>query len=140
MKKSILLTGGAGYIGSILTNYLLENGYIVRIIDNFIYEQNTLASYMYNKNLEVIKGDIRDKSLIKDLMKKSDIIIPLAGYVGAPLCNLKKHEVEEVNFKSNTFLFSLKSKDQIELSGWLLINGKQQSILSIDFMFKSKGV
>ena len=115
MKKSILLTGGAGYIGSILTNYLLENGYIVRIIDNFIYEQNTLASYMYNKNLEVIKGDIRDKSLIKDLMKKSDIIIPLAGYVGAPLCNLKKHEVEEVNFKSNTFLFSLKSKDQIIL-------------------------
>ena len=115
MKKSILLTGGAGYIGSILTNYLLENGYVVRIIDNFIYEQNTLASYMYNKNLEVIKGDIRDKSLIKDLMKKSDIIIPLAGYVGAPLCNLKKHEVEEVNFKSNTFLFSLKSKDQIIL-------------------------
>ena len=48
-------------------------------------------------------------------MKKSDIIIPLAGYVGAPLCNLKKHEVEEVNFKSNTFLFSLKSKDQIIL-------------------------
>ena len=95
MKKSILLTGGAGYIGSILTNYLLENGYVVRIIDNFIYEQNTLASYMYNKNLEVIKGDIRDKSLIKDLMKKSDIIIPLAGYVGAPLCNLKKHEVEK---------------------------------------------
>ena len=48
-------------------------------------------------------------------MKKSDIIIPLAGYVGAPLCNLKKHEVEEINFKSNIFLFSNKSKDQIIL-------------------------
>jgi len=115
MKKSVLLTGGAGYIGSVLTDYLLKNNYYVRIIDNFIYEQNTLASYVYNKNLEIIRGDIRDKDLIKENIKKSDIIIPLAGYVGAPLCNLKKHEVEEINFESNIFLFSKKSKDQIIL-------------------------
>ena len=115
MKKSILLTGGAGYIGSILTGYLLKNDYKVTVVDNFIYEQNTLASFMYDENLEIIKGDIRDQNLIKENMKKSDIIIPLAGYVGAPLCNLKKHEVEEINFKSNIFLFSNKSKDQIIL-------------------------
>ena len=103
MKKSILLTGGAGYIGSILTGYLLKNDYKVTVVDNFIYEQNTIASFMYDENLEIIKGDIRDQNLIKENMKKSDIIIPLAGYVGAPLCNLKKHEVEEINFKSNIF-------------------------------------
>lgn len=65
---NILLTGGGGYIGSILTSYLLDNNYKVTVIDSFVYDQNTLANYCLNQNLNIIKSDIRNISELKKIL------------------------------------------------------------------------
>lgn len=109
----ILLTGGAGYIGSILTQFLLELGYKVTVIDNFMYRQNSLNHVMHYQNLTIINGDIRDKHLIGKIVKHSDIIIPLAAIVGAPACEKHKHISENVNFDANLEILKQKSKDQL---------------------------
>ena len=71
--NKILVTGGAGYIGSILVEELLKNIFQVTVIDNFLYSQNSLAHLLHYNNLEVYNGDCRDKDLIKNLIKKNDI-------------------------------------------------------------------
>ena len=82
----ILITGGAGYIGSILVPLLLKQGYIVTVVDTFKSNNNALASSIHDKNFTPIRGDVRDTALMKELTKKADYIIPLAALVGAPLC------------------------------------------------------
>ena len=84
--SKILVTGGAGYIGSILTEQLLIEGFDVTIIDNFMYSDSSLNHLHHYDNLKIVKGDVRDKNKILSCLKLSDIIIPLAAYVGAPLC------------------------------------------------------
>jgi len=84
--EKILVTGGAGYIGSILTPQLLKAGYSVTVLDNFKYKQTSLLDVCNNKNLDIIVSDIRDKSLIEKQVAKHDIIFPLAAIVGAPAC------------------------------------------------------
>ena len=86
----ILLTGGAGYIGSILANDLLKENYTVTVLDNFMYGQASLNHLCHHERFNVIKGDVRDFSLIRALIKEHDIIIPTAALVGAPLCNFNK--------------------------------------------------
>lgn len=86
MSHNILVTGGAGYLGSILVPELLANGHKVTVIDNFMYGQNSLAHVCSNPNFNVVRGDVRIESTMLPLLKKADIIIPLAAYVGAPLC------------------------------------------------------
>jgi nucleoside-diphosphate-sugar epimerase len=86
MNYNILVTGGAGYLGSTLVPELLAHGHKVTVIDNFMYQQNSLAHVCYNPNFDVVRGDVRIESLMLPLLKKADIIIPLAAYVGAPLC------------------------------------------------------
>lgn len=108
-----LLLGGAGYIGSILTEFLLREKYKVTVLDNFMYEQNTLASYCSNNFFSIIKEDIRNISNLKKIIKDYDLIIPLAALVGAPLCNFKKEEAESINLKAQLNLFKIISKNQI---------------------------
>ena len=76
----VLITGGAGYIGSLLCNYLLSNGYKVTVIDSFLFSQNSLNSYYNNKNFNVISMDVRDKELNhyvkKHLRNKSTSYLP----------------------------------------------------------------
>ncbi len=86
-KKSILITGGAGYLGSILVPALLAAGHRVTVVDNFMWLQNSLADCCANPNFDVINGDARSADLIKPLVAKVDAVIPLAALVGAPLCN-----------------------------------------------------
>jgi nucleoside-diphosphate-sugar epimerase len=86
MSCCVLVTGGAGYLGSILVPELLSSGYRVTVLDNFMYGQNSLAHVCHHPNFEVVRGDVRVESMVLPLMKKADIIIPLAAYVGAPLC------------------------------------------------------
>ena len=81
----ILITGGAGYIGSVLTEKLLNKNYKVTVIDNFMFSQKSLNHLMHNKNLKVENNDIRNTFNFKTLINKNDVIIPLAAYVGAPL-------------------------------------------------------
>ena len=93
----ILVTGGAGYIGSVLVPELLNAGYSVIVLDNFMYQQHSLLDCCSNQNFEIIRGDVRDQELVKNLMKGVDYIIPLACLVGAPICEQKPEEAKAIN-------------------------------------------
>jgi nucleoside-diphosphate-sugar epimerase len=86
MSSSILVTGGAGYLGSVLVPALLADGHRVTVIDNFMYRQNSLAACCSDRNFSVVNGDVRDEATIRELLAKADIVIPLAALVGAPIC------------------------------------------------------
>ena len=91
--KKILITGGAGYIGSVLTYELLNLGHEVTVIDNFMYSQNSLSMCFKFKTFKVEKYDVRNLSYQK-LIKENDVIIPLAALVGAPICKKNKSELK----------------------------------------------
>jgi nucleoside-diphosphate-sugar epimerase len=109
---NILLTGGAGYIGSTLVDFLLKENFNVTVIDNFSYESNTLGIYCKNKNFEIINSDIRNYKLLKKIVPKYEFIIPLAGLVGAPLCNFKEVEAKSINYDANVELFKMVNDNQ----------------------------
>ena len=83
----ILVTGGAGYLGSILVPDLLAAGHEVTVLDNFMFRQGSLNHVCHHPKFNVVKGDIRIESILLPLLKKADAVIPLAALVGAPLCN-----------------------------------------------------
>lgn len=111
--RKYLVTGGAGYLGSILVPELLSRGNHVTVIDNFVYKQNSLASSCANPNFRIVKGDVRDKALVKSLLNDVDVIFPLAALVGAPICSMDPVGAQTINHDSIIDLFSLLSKDQI---------------------------
>lgn len=86
MATSILVTGGAGYIGSILVPKLLRAGHSVTVLDNFMYGQASLNDCAIHPKFKVMRGDVRDDAVIKEAVKGVDVIIPLAALVGAPIC------------------------------------------------------
>ncbi len=83
---SILVTGGAGYLGSVLVPELLAAGHRVTVLDNFMYAQNSLAHVCANPAFDVVNGDARSAETLKPLVAGADIVLPLAALVGAPLC------------------------------------------------------
>ncbi len=109
----ILVTGGAGYIGSILVPELLKLDHQVTVIDNFRYNQVSLLEHCGSKNLTIIRGDVRDKSLIKDYLKKVEVIFPLACLTGMPICVQDPIGARTTNLDAVKMLADLKSKDQI---------------------------
>ncbi len=112
MSYNILVTGGAGYIGSIMVPELLKQGHHITVLDNFMYKQNSLAHQCNHKNFNVINGDIRLQEVIKPLMAKSDLIIPLAAYVGAPICSKDPVGASTVNKDGIKLMLKLLSKQQ----------------------------
>ena len=86
MISHILVTGGAGYLGSTLVPELLTAGYRVTVLDNFMFGQNSLAHACHHDNFEVVRGDVRQDDIVGPLIKKADVVIPLAALVGTPLC------------------------------------------------------
>ena len=84
---NVLVTGGAGYIGSILVPALLDRGFTVAVVDNFMYGQDSLAAVCYHRNFNIVRGDVRAMATMRPLLKTADVIIPLAALVGAPLCD-----------------------------------------------------
>lgn len=86
MALNILVTGGAGYLGSTMVPELLAAGHKVTVIDNFMFGQNSLATSCRYAGFQIIRGDARDKNILLPPLKKADIVIPLAALVGAPLC------------------------------------------------------
>lgn len=98
MKERILITGGAGYIGSILTPLLLRSGYQVTVVDNLMYKQTTLLDCFGDPNFTFIKGDVSNESLMKPLLDEADVIIPLAAIVGAPACAMSPGLTKLVNY------------------------------------------
>lgn len=93
----ILVTGGAGYIGSVLVPKLLAKGYDVTVLDNFMFQQASLADACGYDGFEVVRGDCRDESLIRKLMSRCDAAIPLAALVGAPLCKTDPIGTQTIN-------------------------------------------
>jgi len=115
MSMHILVTGGAGYLGSIMVPDLLNAGHKVTVLDNFLYRQASLNHVCHHPNFSVIRGDIRVESTIAPLMKKADVIIPLAALVGAPLCNLDPVGATTVNHDAIALMLRHLSKSQIVL-------------------------
>lgn len=109
----VLLTGGAGYIGSVLTKSLLENNYHVNIVDNHMYDQFSLGHLLPHKNLNVLVEDVRNENIMTKLISENDIIIPLAAYVGAPLCSKDPIGANSINKESIKFLLSKVSNQQL---------------------------
>jgi nucleoside-diphosphate-sugar epimerase len=112
--KNILITGGAGYIGSTLVPDLLSKNYNVTVVDNFVYKQTSLASSIRHKNFSLVFGDVRDESLMKSLTAKADVVIPLAAIVGAPACDKDPIAAQTINKDSIlSLLKNISSSQQI---------------------------
>ena len=107
--KKILITGGAGYIGSKLVTKLIELNFEVTVIDILKFSSKSLNHLYNNKNLHFIKGDVRNKKLMEKLVKKNEFIIPLAALVGAPFCEKNKKEAISVNLESIKYLMKIVS-------------------------------
>ena len=112
--KKVLVTGGAGYIGSKLVTKLLELKYKVTVIDTLKFSSKSLNHLFNNDNLIFIKGDVRNQKLMKKLIKNNEFIVPLAALVGAPLCEKNKKEAINVNLNSiKTLINNVTKKNKI---------------------------
>jgi len=112
---NILVTGGAGYIGSILVPDLLSQGHTVTVLDNFMFKQASLNHICAHKNFNVVNGDIRKEEIIKPLLKQADVVIPLAALVGAPLCNKDDIAASTTNYHAIGMMLQNVHKSQIIL-------------------------
>ncbi|PIR15038.1 MAG: hypothetical protein COV48_16595 [Elusimicrobia bacterium CG11_big_fil_rev_8_21_14_0_20_64_6] len=108
----VLVTGGAGYIGSVLTELLLSRGMRVSVVDSFLYDQNSLMSLCCSDSLEIVRGDCRDEALMKTLIKGKDFLIPLAALVGAPICNRDKVGAATINRDAVQMLCRIAAPEQ----------------------------
>ncbi len=113
MTQKILVTGGAGYLGSILVPELLDKGFKVTVVDNFMFNQSSLNQIYLNRNFNMINHDVRIKSSMKSIYSKFDIIIPLAAIVGAPLCKKDPINANLTNHESIIDMLNCLSKEQI---------------------------
>jgi nucleoside-diphosphate-sugar epimerase len=109
---NILVTGGAGYIGSVLVPKLLLEGHNVTVLDNFMFNQNSLLDVCKFDNFNIVNGDARDGQTLKTLLSKADVIIPLAAFVGAPLCNRDPVAAKAINQDAIDLLVKLSANSQ----------------------------
>jgi len=112
----ILITGGAGYIGSVLTPTLLSLGHQVTVLDSFYFRQNSLMDCCQHADFQIVRGDCRDEALMKKLIAQADVIIPLAALVGVPLCNTDAIATQTTNQQAIEMLCRLASPQQ-----WVLM-------------------
>jgi nucleoside-diphosphate-sugar epimerase len=109
---NILITGGGGYIGSVLTPYLLRAGHSVTVLDSFLFQQATLADCCHYDRFAVVRGDCRDDNLVRKLLAKADLVIPLAALVGAPMCARDPIGAQTINQDAVEMLCRVAGKDQ----------------------------
>ena len=111
----IMVTGGAGYLGSTLVPTLLRQGHRVSVVDNLMYRQSSLLECCADANFEFTQGDCRDEELMRRQLRSADVIIPLAALVGAPLCDRDPIAAETTNHDAVTMLNRLRSSKQMLL-------------------------
>ena len=112
MSKKILITGGAGYIGSVLAELLLNKGYNVTVYDNLMYKQTSLLHLCNETRFNFIKGDVTNKKQLLPQIINNDIIIPLAAIVGAPACDANEELATAINYTQIEFIVDNLRKDQ----------------------------
>ena len=112
MRTRILVTGGAGYIGSVLTPTLLREGFAVTVLDNFLFDQAPLLDCCLDPHFQVVRGDCRDRATVEKLLKDADVVIPLAAVVGAPACKLDAVAATSTNLDAVKLLLALRSRGQ----------------------------
>jgi nucleoside-diphosphate-sugar epimerase len=112
MTHDILVTGGAGYLGSTLVPALLAAGHRVTVLDSFMFRQSSLNHVCHDPNFTVVKGDIRVEATLAPLLKKADIVIPLAALVGAPMCNADPVGAKTVNHDAILLMLRKLSRQQ----------------------------
>ncbi len=110
--KKVLVTGGAGYIGSVLVGKLLKRGYRVRVLDNFTYGEHSLFGYCHYENLEVLRGDASCEKDLSASLDDVEFIYPLACLTGAPLCDRRPELAKKVNFDAIKLLTKIRNKNQ----------------------------
>jgi nucleoside-diphosphate-sugar epimerase len=111
--KKVLITGGAGYLGSVLTEVLINKGYQVTVLDNLIYKQTSVTPFSYHKNFNFILGDVTDNSTLKPLVESHDVIIPLAAIVGMPACKAQPELTVKINYEQVKNITKWVTKDQM---------------------------
>jgi nucleoside-diphosphate-sugar epimerase len=112
--KSILVTGGAGYIGSVLTHKLVKSGYNVRIIDSLIYGKDGISDLVSNNSIELVQKDIRDEKALSKVIENIDCVIHLAAIVGDPLCKKIPVAAKQINEDATKKLIDISKKQGIK--------------------------
>src|SRR6185503_768808 len=113
MSTRVLITGGAGYVGSVLSARLLAAGHRVTVLDRLDHGQASLLHLCDHDGFEFVFGDVRNESLMKSLVAAHDVIVPLAAIVGAPACDLSPNEAKAINFDAIVMMDRLRSKEQL---------------------------
>jgi nucleoside-diphosphate-sugar epimerase len=113
--RKVLITGGAGYLGSVLTEVLLNKNYYVTVLDNLIYKQTSVAPFAYHPNFDFMLGDVTNESTLKSLVESHDVIIPLAAIVGMPACKAQPELTVKVNYEQVKNITKWATKDQMIL-------------------------
>ena len=111
----VLVTGGAGYLGSTLVPALLDRGFSVTVVDNFMYGQDSLSAVCYHPEFSLVRGDVRSMDTMRPLLKQADIVVPLAALVGAPLCDRDPLAATSTNLQAIVDMLDHLSRDQIVL-------------------------
>jgi nucleoside-diphosphate-sugar epimerase len=112
MKEKILISGGAGYLGTVMTEHLLNQGYTVTCLDNLMYRQSSLLHLSNRSSFDFVFGDVRDEGLIRKIVPKFDVIIPLAAIVGEGACNAHNFEATTINRDAVILINNLRSANQ----------------------------
>ncbi len=116
MTIRVLVTGGAGYIGSVLSDRLLAIGSQVTVVDSLIYRQNSLFHLCANRRFDFVYGDACDEHLMQGLIAQADVIMPLAALVGAPACDRDPSFAPSVNLDAIRLIKRLRSPEQLVVS------------------------
>ena len=135
--SKVLITGGAGYLGSTLAKHLLDAGYTVTVLDNLMYDQLSLLHLFGNPKFHFELGDVRDKKLLQELVDLNDVIIPLAAIVGMPACKANPELTVAVNYQQVVDILEVLRDDQkLILPNTNSQYGSSESIITEESPFK----